>query len=92
MDRAKKAPSRFRRRVKKADALGCVLLVYLFPVLTGAVFFRVLAMGGAPGWWLIANGALFLAALGQAVYFVVAGVVPALRKALGRGAKGGTDR
>ncbi len=84
MDRTKRAPSRVGRRVKKADALVCVLLVYLFPVLSGAVFFRVLAMGGAPGWWLIANGALFLAALGQAVYFAVAGVVPALRKACGR--------
>ncbi len=92
MDRAKKTPSRFKRRVSRADALFCVLLVYLFPVLTGAVFFRVLAMGGAPGWWLIANGALFLAALGQAVYFALAGVVPALRKALGRGAKGGEGR
>ena len=92
MNQPTKTPSRFTRRVKKADALGCVLLVYLFPILTGAVFFRVLAMGGAPGWWLIANGALFLAALGQAVYFALAGVVPALRKALGRGAKGGESR
>jgi len=74
-------------RLRRADDLSCVLLVYLFPIVVGIVFFRVLHMGGAPAWWLIANGALFLASLGQAIYFVTAGVIPALRKALKRGGR-----
>ncbi|MBQ8111036.1 MAG: hypothetical protein IJ124_12835 [Clostridia bacterium] len=77
-----------RSRLKKADALACVLLVYLFPVLVGGVFFRVMEMGGAPSWWLIVNGALFAASLGQAIYFLASGIVPALKKALSRDLKG----
>ena len=76
--------SRQKGFIRRLEDLACVLLVYLFPILTGFIFFRVLHMGGAPSWWLFANGALFLASLGQAVYFLAAGIVPALKKALSR--------
>lgn len=81
-----------KSRLRRADDLFCVLLVYLFPILAGGVFFRVLRMGGAPSWWLIVHGALFMASLGQAVYFIAAGIIPALRKALGRGTEGRNAR
>ena len=88
-DRALRRMPRGKGRLKRADALGCVLLVYLFPILVGGIFFRVLSMGGAPAWWLIVHGILFLASLGQAIYFLAAGIVPALKKALGRKQTGG---
>ena len=90
-DRATKKKPR-GRRIQRVDELSCVLLVYLFPIGVGAIFFRVLSMGGAPSWWLFVNGALFLASLGQAIYFLAAGMIPALKKALGRKPKGGDAR
>lgn len=47
-----------------------VLLVFLLPVLTGFVFFRVLDEGGAPFWFYLVQGLVFLVALGQAAYYV----------------------
>ena len=70
--------------LRRTDDLFCVLLVFLFPIIVGVVFFRVLFMGGAPSWWLIVNGALFLASLGQAIYFLTAGIIPALKKSFKR--------
>lgn len=87
--RTSKRRPRGKGRLKKADALGCVLLVYLFPILVGGIFFRVLSMGGAPSWWLFVHGILFFASLGQAIYFLAAGIVPALKKALRRRQTGG---
>jgi hypothetical protein len=60
--------------------LFSVLLVCLFPILAGAVFFRVLFMGGAPSWFFVLQGMIFAGSLGQAVYFFAFGLIRALRR------------
>ena len=57
-----------------------VLLVCLFPIMVGAVFFRVLYMGGAPSWFFVLQGLIFAGSLGQAVYFFAFGLIRALRR------------
>ena len=57
-----------------------VVLVYLFPLVSGFVFFRVLQMGGAPFWFFFLQGLIFFGSLGQAVYFLIIGLWRALRR------------
>lgn len=69
-----------KQKTQSAVDLGSVLLVCLFPLLTGAVFFRLLYMAGVPLWFYIIQGLIFAVSLGQAIYFFAVGLIRALRR------------
>ena len=72
-----------------ADTVS-IVMVFLLPVILGAVFFRILFMGGVPIWYLCVHGFFFVCSLGNAVYFVAIGLIRAVKKAILREeAKGG---
>ena len=73
-------PARGGTLGKRAADLFSVLLVCLSPVAFGAVFFRILYMGGAPVWVYAMMGAVFLCSAAQVVYFFAAGLLRALRR------------
>ena len=70
---------RVEKKAVTASQIFSIILVYLFPIFTGAVFFRVREMGGAPKGFFIVWGIIFLIALGQTIYFFVFGLVRILR-------------
>ena len=48
-----------------------VLLVCLFPIITGIIFFRLLQMTGVPNWFYILQGLFFAGSLAQAILFLI---------------------
>ena len=70
------------RGKQKAIAAGdrfSILAVILQPLLLGGIFFRVWYMKGAPGWYYIINGLMFIGALIQMIYFIFIGLFGAIR-------------
>ena len=65
--------NRGKKLVRNVTDLVSVLCVCLLPVLVGAVFFRVLIMGGAPFWFYFVCGLFFISCLSQTIYFFPAG-------------------
>ena len=65
-------------KAEEAADWGSVVLVFLFPVISGAVFWRVRSMGGAPAWVFWVLGFIFAVSLIQAVYYLTAVVRKAL--------------
>ena len=57
-----------------------VLLVCLFPIITGIIFFRLLQMTGVPNWFYILQGVFFAGSLAQAIYFFASGLLRAVRR------------
>ena len=57
-----------------------VLLVCLFPIITGIIFFRLLQMTGVPNWFYILQGLFFAGSLAQAIYFFASGLLRAVRR------------
>lgn len=60
--------------------IASVIIVCLFPVVSGAVLFRLLNMSGTPVWFLILQGLLFLGGIAQLVFLVHFGLVRASRR------------
>jgi len=71
--------NRGKKLVRNVTDLVSVLCVCLLPVLVGAVFFRVLMMGGAPFWFYLVCGLFFISCLSQTIYFFLAGLIGALQ-------------
>lgn len=83
---------RFRKSKKvigRTADITSVFLVCLFPVLSGIIFFRVLYMGGAPVWFYIVQGSIFLFSFIQAIYFFAIGLINALHRHPVKEQKGG---
>ena len=68
------------QKVKTTVDFASVFLVCLFPLLSGAVFVRLLCMSGVPIWFHIIQGIVFAVSLAQAVYFFAFGLFKALRR------------
>ena len=66
--------------LKKTASGVSILVTLLLPVFLGAVLCRIIIMGGSPLWWRIIHGLLFILSLGQALYLLIQGVIPAMRK------------
>ena len=76
----RKEPGKIRKKLNSfIDAIS-VAVTFLFPLIAGAVFFRLLGMAGVPGWYIVVQGVLFAGSLAQAVYFLAIGIIRALRK------------
>ena len=58
--------------------------VFLFPLVAGLTFVRLLFLAGTPLWWLIFHGAVVLFAIAQAVFFLIFGLTSALKHAIRR--------
>ena len=69
-----------KQKVTSAADFVSVALVCLFPLVSGAIFFRLLYMGGAPNWFYVLQGVIFLGSLAQAIYFFSFGLIRALRR------------
>ena len=70
---------KIKRKTRKAVDLVSVMLVCLFPVVTGVIFFRLLFMAGVPVWFYVLQGFLFVFSLALGVYFFSAGLIHAIR-------------
>ena len=68
------------RRAGTALDILSVILVCLLPLLTGAVFLRVLYMGSVPVWGLIVPGLFLAGSLVQTGCLLSLGLVKAVRK------------
>ena len=66
--------------MKKALSWTSIAVTLLLPVFLGSVLCRIIAMGGSPLWWRIVHSLLFAVCLGQALYLLISGVLPAVRK------------
>ena len=80
-----------KRVIRNTTDITSVLLVCLFPVVSGIIFFRVLYMGGAPIWFYVLQGSIFLFSFFQAVYFFAIGLINALRRNPHKAPKGGKE-
>lgn len=69
-----------KQKVRTAADFVSVILVCLFPLVSGAIFFRVLYLGGAPNWFYVLQGVIFIGSLAQAFYFFSFGLIKALRR------------
>lgn len=69
-----------KQKTRSAVDWVSVLLVCLFPLVTGAIFFRLLWMTGVPGWFYIVQGMFFAGSLAQAIYFFAVGLIRAIRR------------
>ena len=78
-----------KKVINRTTDLTSVFIVCLFPIVSGAIFFRVLYMGGAPLWFFVLQGGIFLFGFFQAVYFFAIGLLNALRRHPRRAQKGG---
>ena len=67
-------------KLKKTASVVSIVVTLLLPVFLGAVLCRITIMGGSPLWWRIVHGLLFILSLGQALYLLIYGVFPAVRK------------
>ncbi len=57
-----------------------VILVCLFPLVSGGIFFRLLKMSGTPVWFYVLQGLLFAGSVAQLILLVCCGLIPALRR------------
>lgn len=60
--------------------IASVIMVCLLPLVSGAVFFRLLHMTGTPVWFYVLQGLLFLFGVAQLVFLLFFGLLKALRK------------
>ena len=67
-------------KLEKTASGISILVTLLLPVFLGAVLCRITIMGGSPLWWRIVHGLLFILSLGQAMYLVIFGIIPAVRR------------
>ncbi|MBP5260871.1 MAG: hypothetical protein J6Z43_01940 [Clostridiales bacterium] len=63
----------------KAADIASVILVCLFPVVSWAIFFRLLDMTGTPVWFYVLQGILFIGGIAQLICLIVFGLVRAIR-------------
>lgn len=69
-----------KKKTRAAVDWFSALLVCLFPVVTGVIFFRLLYMAGVPVWFMILQGLIFVASFVQAIYFFAVGLIRAVRR------------
>ena len=70
---------KIKQKIRSTVDLVSVILVFLFPVVTGTVFFRLMCMTGVPVWFYILQGLFFTASLAQAIYFLSAVLIRTVR-------------
>ncbi|MBQ9009568.1 MAG: hypothetical protein IJ088_09590 [Clostridia bacterium] len=64
-------PSKVKQTYESVTDYFSVLLVFLFPIVTGIIFLRLMFMSGTPSWFRVIQGLIFIISLIQAVYFLV---------------------
>ena len=70
---------RLSEKLKKVISRVSIAVTLLLPVFLGSVLCRILIMGGHPLWWLLIHILLLIVSLGQALYLLTSGVLPAMR-------------